>query len=176
VGAALAVGEHLAAAPRVNAPILPVVLDLSDEAIARSVLEIQRESYAVEAGLIGSDGIPQLTETLEELRAAGLDWLGTFDEEGLTGAVSWKVLDDGTIDIHRLVVAPRAFRRGVASALLDELDALYPERPTLVSTGRDNEPARELYRRRGFTVVREREPIPGLWITELERGRPPRLE
>jgi len=152
---------------------LPVVLDLSDEAIARSVLELQRESYAVEAGLIGSDGIPQLTETLEELRSAGLEWLGTFDDAGLTGAVSWTVLDDGTVDIHRLVVAPRAFRRGVASALLDELDARYPDRPTFVSTGRDNGPARELYRRRGFTVVREREPIPGLWITELERGRPP---
>ncbi len=92
VGAALAVGEHLAAAPRVRPPILPVPLDLADEAIARSVLELQRESYAVEAGLIGSDGIPQLTETLEELRAAGLEWLGTFDEAGLTGAVSWKVL------------------------------------------------------------------------------------
>ena len=53
MGAALAVGEHLAAAPRVNSPILPVPLDLADEAIARSVLELQRESYAVEAGLIG---------------------------------------------------------------------------------------------------------------------------
>ena len=39
---------------------------------------------------------------------------------------------------------------------------------TLVSTGRDNGPARELYRRRGFTVVREREAIPGLWVTELD--------
>ena len=82
------------------------------------------------------------------------------------------MLDDGTVDIHRLVVAPRAFRRGVASALLDELDARYPDRPILVSTGRDNAPALELYRRRGFTVVREREAIPGLWIAELERGRP----
>ena len=53
-----------------------VRLDLADEAIARSVLALQRESYAVEAELIGDDRIPQLTETLEELRAAGLDWLG----------------------------------------------------------------------------------------------------
>ncbi len=172
MGEALAIGEHLAAAPSVSPPGLPVLLDLADESIARSVLELQRESYAVEAALIGSDGIPQLTETLEELRAAGLDWLGTFDETGLTGAVSWEVLDDGTVDTHRLVVAPRAFRRGVASALLDELDARYPDRPMLVSTGRGNGPALELYRRRGFTVVREREAIPGLWVVELERGRP----
>jgi ribosomal protein S18 acetylase RimI-like enzyme len=156
----------------VNPPILPVPLDLGDESIARSVLALQRESYAVEAALIGSDGIPQLTETLEELRGAGLDWLGTFDKTGLSGAVSWKITDDGTVDIHRLIVAPRAFRRGLASALLDELDARFPGRPTLVSTGRDNGPALELYRRRGFTVAREREAIPGLWIAELSRGGP----
>lgn len=172
MGEALAVGGDLAAAPRVNLPILPILLDLTDEAIARSVLALQREAYAVEAGLIGSDGIPQLTETLEELQAAGLDWLGTFDEAELAGAVSWKVLDDGTVDIYRLVVAPRAFRRGIASALLDELDGRYPDSPTLVSTGRDNGPARELYRRRGFTVVREREAIPGLWIADMERVAP----
>jgi ribosomal protein S18 acetylase RimI-like enzyme len=155
----------------VKPPILPIPLDLADEAVARSVLALQRESYAVEAALIGSDGIPQLTETLEELRAAALEWLGTFDEAGLTGAVSWTVLDDGTVDIHRLVVAPRAFRRGVASTLLDALDTRFPGQSILVSTGRDNGPALELYRRRGFTVVREREAIPGLWVTELERGR-----
>jgi ribosomal protein S18 acetylase RimI-like enzyme len=150
----------------------PVPLDLADEAIARSVLALQRASYAVEAALIGSDGIPQLTETLEELRAAGLDWLGTFDEAGLAGAVSWAILDDGTVDIHRLVVSPRAFRRGVASALLDALDGRFPDRRVLVSTGRDNEPARELYRRRGFSVLRDREPIPGLWVTDMERRAP----
>ena len=174
MGEALAVGGDLAAASGVNAPRMnsPVPLDLADEAIARSVLALQRETYAVEAALIGTDGIPQLTETLDELRAAGLGWLGTFDEAGLAGAVSWKVLDDGTVDIHRLVVAPRAFRRGVASALLDALDTRFPGRPILVSTGRDNGPAVELYRRRGFTVVREREAIPGLWIAELERNSP----
>lgn len=170
MGKALAIGGDLAPASRVTEPVL---LDLGDDATARSVLALQREAYAVEAELIASDGIPQLTESLAELQAAGLDWLGTFDESGLTGAVSWKVLDDGTIDIYRLVVAPRAFRQGIATTLLDALDTRFPGRPTLVSTGRDNEPARELYRMRGFTVVREHEVMPGLWVTELERrGRP----
>ena len=173
MGAALAVGADLATSARVSRPNQPVPLDLADEAIARSVLALQRESYAVEAALIGSDEIPQLTETLDGLRAAGLDWLGTFDEGGLTGAVSWKILGNGTVDIHRLVVAPRAFRRGIASALLDALDALYPGRPALVSTGRDNGPARDLYRRRGFTLVREHEAVPGLWVAELERRGSP---
>ena len=136
------------------------------------MLALQRESYAVEAALIGDDRIPQLTETLEELRAAGLEWLGAFDDDGLTGAVSWKVLADGTVDIHRLVVAPRAFRRGVATALLDALDARYPGRRMLVSTGRANEPARRPSTggaaSRSCASTRS---SPGCSCTELERPR-----
>ena len=147
-----------------------VALDLADEAIARSVLDLQRAAYAVEAALIGSDGIPQLTETIDELRAADESWLGVSDAHGLAGAVSWREQPDGTVDIHRLVVAPRAFRRGVATTLLDALDGRYPDRPMVVSTGRDNAPARELYRRRGFVLLGEREVVAGLWIAEL--GRP----
>ncbi len=172
MGPTLAVGVHLAAAiqRRVTNDLGgPRRLDLADETVARAVLALQRESYAVEAELIGDGRIPQLTETLEELRAAGLEWLGVSDEDGLTGAVSWLILPDGTVDIHRLIVSPRAFRRGVATALLDGLDALYPGRHILVSTGRANVPAVTLYLGRGFVITREREVIPGLWIAELER-------
>jgi ribosomal protein S18 acetylase RimI-like enzyme len=145
-----------------------LALDVDDD-LARAVLALQREAYAVEAALIGSDGIPALTETLEQLRDAGETWLGIFDHGGLAGAVAWQRLDDGTIDICRLVVAPRAFRGGVASALLDELDRRYGGHPMIVSTGSGNEPALELYRRRGFSPVRQREAAPGLMVTELAR-------
>ena len=144
-------------------------LDLSDEQTARTVLALQREAYAVEATLIGSDGIPALSEPLHALRAAGEAWLGAFDDSGLCGAIAWRELADGTVDICRLVVAPRAFRRGVASRLLDALDGRFPARAMIVSTGSANEPAITLYRRRGFQPVRQREAAPGLYVTELER-------
>ena len=166
MGAALAGRGDLAAAPGVT-EIRPI--DLADEATAAAVVALQREAYAVEAALIGSDGIPALTESAEAVRAAGEDWIGAADDDGLVGAVSWRELADRTIDIHRLVVAPRAFRRGIATALLDALDERFPDRPMVVSTGRDNAPARELYARRGFVVVREREVVPGLWIAEHAR-------
>ena len=140
-----------------------------DEGLAREVLALQRDAYAVEAALIGSDGIPALTETLDQLRDAGETWLGCFDGAGLTGAVAWQLLDDGTVDICRLVVAPRAFRAGVATALLDELDHRYPANPMIVSTGSANGPALSLYERRGFRPVRQREVAPGLMVTELAR-------
>jgi ribosomal protein S18 acetylase RimI-like enzyme len=144
-------------------------LDLSVEPTARAVLALQREAYAVEAAVMGSDGIPALSEPIEAVRAAGETWLGAFDGAGLCGAVAWRELPDGTVDICRLVVAPRAFRRGVASRLLDALDERFPARAMIVSTGSANEPAITLYRRRGFQPVRRREAAPGLFVTELER-------
>ena len=52
----------------VSGGMAPGRLDLSDEAIARSILALQRESSAVEAALIAVDPIPVLTDTFEELR------------------------------------------------------------------------------------------------------------
>src|SRR3954466_51630 len=89
-------------------------LALSDDDTLRGLWELQRAAYAVEAELIGFDGIPPLRESLDDLRACGESFLGTED---LTGAVSWVRLDDGTLDICRLVVHPRAHRTGIASAL-----------------------------------------------------------
>jgi len=147
----------------------PELLRLDRDDVARDILALQRQAYAVEAALIGSDGIPALTESLEQLRNAGETWLGVFDAAGLCGAVAWQVLDDGTVDICRLVVAPRAFRGGVATGLLDELDRRYPTNPMIVSTGSANEPALALYRQRGFHPIRQREAAPGLMVTELAR-------
>ena len=149
----------------------PVSLDLADETTARDVLALQRDAYAVEAALIGLDGIPALTETLDELRCAPEDWLGVADDDGLTGAVSWRELDDGTVDIHRLVVDPGAFRRGVATALLDALEAR--ERNAThwtVGTGAANAPARALYERRGFTATEERVVPGGIRWVRLDRS------
>lgn len=146
-----------------------VPLDLADDRTARSVLALQRAAYAVEAALIGSDGIPALTESLEQLRGRDESWLGLFDSLGLSGALAWCELDDGTVEICGLVVAPRAFRQGIGTSLLDALDEAFPGRPMVVSTGSANAPAIGLYRRRGFSPVREREAAPGLFVTELER-------
>jgi ribosomal protein S18 acetylase RimI-like enzyme len=143
-----------------------------DDEVAAEVLGLQREAYAVEASLIGSERIPALTETLEELRRAGETWLGCRDETGLSGALAWQLLHDGTVDICRLVVAPRAFRHGVATLLLDELERRYRDQAMIVSTGSANEPALALYRRRGFRAVRQREAAPGLMVTELTRDAP----
>ncbi|WP_431960118.1 GNAT family N-acetyltransferase [Actinacidiphila sp. bgisy160] len=146
-----------------------VRLDLSDPDTLRQLWDLQRASYAVEARLIGFDGIPPLHESLEQLRACDESFLGVRDESGLVGAVAWARLPNGALDICRLVVHPVAHRRGVATALLDALDSIEPAELTVVSTGTANLPALALYRRRGFVPVVERRIVPGVSVTLLER-------
>ena len=87
--------------------------------------------------------------------------------------MSWVRFQDGTLDICRLMVHPRAFRRGIATALLDGLDRAEPAQRAVVSTGTANHPALALYMRRGFTPVGTRQVAPGTTITILERHNAP---
>jgi ribosomal protein S18 acetylase RimI-like enzyme len=142
-------------------------LDLSDNAVALDVLELQREAYRVEADLIGSDQIPPLRETLDELQRCGETFLGVLDGGVLAGAVSWR-FDGETIDLHRLVVSPRYFRKGVGSTLVRGALAAEPSaRRAVVQTGAANEPAKRLYRGEGFAPAGELEPVPGLRVARF---------
>jgi GNAT superfamily N-acetyltransferase len=132
------------------------VLDLGDRGTVDAIVLLQRASYRVEADLLGARTLPALTETPRQLRGSGEAFLGAFEDTRLVGAVSWKRTGP-LVDIHRLVVHPDRFRRGIAGRLLDalaehEADA---ER-TIVATGAANPPARRLYEQRGFAPVEER--------------------
>ena len=145
-------------------------LDLGDDATLERLLALQRASYAVEAELIGPAELPPMRESGEELRGTGETFLGARDGGELLGAVSFKRAG-GTVDIHRLVVDPGAFRRGIATALLDALEAR--ERDAThwtVGTGAANAPARALYARRGFTATDERVVPGGVRWVRLDRA------
>jgi len=146
-----------------------VALDLDDEDVLQRLGALQRASYAVEAELIGVPSLPPQRETPVELRGSGETFLGALRDGELVGAVSFK-RDGSTVDIHRLVVAPRAFRGGVATALLDALEARESgvER-WRVGTGAANAPARELYERRGYRVTEERVVPGGIRWVRMDR-------
>jgi ribosomal protein S18 acetylase RimI-like enzyme len=144
-------------------------LDLSDERQVLEILDLQRASYPVEAGLIGSFDIPPLKDTADTLRRCGETFCGFFEEERLVAAISYRREDD-ILDIHRLVVHPDHFRKGVARMLVKhvEKNAGTVER-IVVSTGKKNFPARRLYRSLGFEETGEAEVPPGLRVTFFEK-------
>ncbi|MGW0807086.1 GNAT family N-acetyltransferase [Nonomuraea sp. NPDC002799] len=136
----------------------------AEDALGAELFSLQRAAYAVEAEIIKDDRIPPLHESLDELRAQPLRWLGAMDADGrLAGAVAWEETAD-EVDVNRLVVRPDAARRGIGRALVKEVMARAGERRVVVSTGRDNVPARTLYERLGFVLTGEVEVIPRLWI------------
>lgn len=147
-------------------------LSLDDPATVRALIALQRASYRVEADLIGADVIPGLTETEAELAASGETFLGMEDGGGIVAAVSYRREGD-LVDIHRLVVHPRAFRRGLATEVLDALDARERDAPRwTVSTAAANAPARALYERRGFALAEEHD-ARGVALVRYERAGTP---
>ncbi|MEU8223494.1 GNAT family N-acetyltransferase [Kribbella sp. NPDC048915] len=143
-------------------------LDLSDRDLAERLLAIQHAAYAVEAELIGFDGIPPLQEDLAGLMASTERWLGRYDGGTLVGAVAYEVTDD-TVEITRLIVDPAHARRGHGRALLDELDRVEPRPVSLVSTGAANLPAVTLYKSRGYIEIGDLEVAPGIHLTHFRR-------
>ncbi len=132
--------------------------------LARSLLKIQQAAYALEATLIDDDRIPALQEDVEDLRSAPLLWLAASIDVRLVGALAWSENDE-ELDIDRLVVAPDMHRRGVGSALVREVLQRAGKRRAVVSTGRDNTPAKAMYEQLGFTRAEDEQVAPGLWVT-----------
>jgi ribosomal protein S18 acetylase RimI-like enzyme len=156
-------------------------VDPADLETAESLVAIQRAAYAVEARLIGVASLPPMTESAAELGASGLSVLTSVTDrtrggEGPVAAFVAYVVEGDTVDVHRLVVDPRAFRQGHASRLLDALERTHPQaRRILVGTAAANVPAMALYARRGFVPIAERDVGGGLRWVQLERAlRSPR--
>ena len=147
-----------------------VRLDLSDPEIAARLLELQRSAYRVEADLVGSDDIPPLHETFEELVGSEEVFLGALVDGLVVGAVSWKIVD-GTLDIHRLFVDPPHFRRGIGVELVRAALGAEPRRDARGRPDRGRERACEeaLPRRRLRAGGRDRG-CPGLRVARFRKS------
>jgi ribosomal protein S18 acetylase RimI-like enzyme len=141
----------------------------ADRATAEALAALQQAAYRVEAELIGSDEIPALRESAEDLAASEDAILGDRD----WGFVAYRRERD-ELEVCKLVVHPLHHRRGLATRLLDALDVAEPGvRRTTVSTAADNAPALALYARRGFTTNARTTTPGGLKLVRLERVGPP---
>lgn len=130
-------------------------IDITNPDISKEVLNIQIPSYNVEAKIIDFYDIPPLKDTVQSLQQCGETFYGYYLNKELCGVISIKV-EDRIIDIHRLMVHPKHFRKGIAKKLLNfieiELDSF---EAIVVSTGTKNEPAVSFYLRNGFLKLEE---------------------
>lgn len=125
-------------------------IDMTDSELAKEVLAIQIPSYKIEAEIIDFYDIPPLNDNVATLQQCGETFFGYYSREELCGVISIK-MENGIIDICRLMVHPDHFRKGIAKLLLDfvERDKANFDAIT-VSTGTRNIPAVSFYLKNGF--------------------------
>ena len=129
------------------------IIDISNSKNAEDVLNIQIPSYKVEAEIIGSYEIPPLKDTVYTLQHCGETFFGYYENEELCGVISIKVDDD--VDIHRLIVHPNHFRKGIAQLLLNFIETKFQIETIKVATGSKNIPAVSFYKKNGFRNIKE---------------------
>jgi ribosomal protein S18 acetylase RimI-like enzyme len=131
------------------------IIDISNRKNAVDVLNIQILSYKIEAEIIGSYEIPPLKDTVYTLQHCGETFFGYYENEILCGVISIKVDDDDEVDIHRLIVHPNHFRKGIAQLLLNFIETKFEVETIKVATGSKNTPAVSFYKKNGFQNIKE---------------------
>lgn len=140
----------------------------------QAVLDVQRQAFARVSVELDIDPaqLPPLTEHLGDLAALYAEGATFFVACSSLGTVVGSVratrCADGTVQIGRLVVADRWTRRGVATALMDALEALHADATSFeLFTGSDAYAPLALYQRRGYRETRrEQGAVELVWLTK----------
>ncbi|KON87762.1 GCN5 family acetyltransferase [Sporosarcina globispora] len=143
-------------------------IDIKDRKAAEQVLSVQLPAYKIEAEIIGCADLPPLKDTVAALQITGETFFGYFIDEKLCGAISFKE-ENGVFDIHRLIVHPEHFRKGIAQKLLNYIELRPMLEKMIVTTGSKNTPAVAFYLKNGFIELEKIEINGSLTITAFEK-------
>lgn len=135
---------------------------------AEKLLEIQIPSYKIEAEIIGYGDIPPLKDTVDTLKQCGETFFGYYINDELCAAIAVKV-NGNEVDIHRLIVHPDHFRKGIAQKLLTFIEGQFEKKIIIVATGSKNTPAITLYKKNGFRMTKEVQVNEHLSLTYFEK-------
>lgn len=150
-----------------------VRIRLASREEAETVAAIVREAFETEAAIYGD--IPPLHETAADVET-------TFDEGDVTllaevdgravGTIRGETGRDGRLVVRRLAVLQDARRSGLGRALLEALEAAYPDVTRFeLFTGCRNHAALGLYESLGYRRVGTQEIAPGVELVTLEKSR-----
>jgi ribosomal protein S18 acetylase RimI-like enzyme len=146
-------------------------IEFKDDRLVRKLYDLQIAAYLVEARLINFYEIPTLKETIDELTECTETFIGYFDQNKLTGALSYTI-DGDELTICRMMVHPDHFRKEIAQKLLHAVEKRNGDITVFkVSTGKENLPARALYQKNGFRHFEDIEIVPGFFISSFIKIR-----
>lgn len=136
-----------------------------------AILDVQRQAFTRVADELDIDPsrMPPLSEQLDDLLrllADGTTFLVACDGAGAVIGSVRASRYEGRVEIGRLVVADPWTRRGVATALMDALEALHSDTEFFeLFTGADAQAPLALYLRRGYRETRrEQGAVELVWL------------
>ncbi len=126
----------------------------------KEILQLQYLAYQSEAALFGTQDIPPLKQTLDEVIEEydhGIILKMVADEGAIIGSVRAKE-ENGTVYIGKLMVHPECRHRGYGTRLLREIEYYFPgKRYELFTSTRSADNIR-LYRKNGYEIF-ARKPV-----------------
>jgi ribosomal protein S18 acetylase RimI-like enzyme len=139
-----------------------------------TLLVLQQRAYQSEARLYNDWSLPPLTQSSASMREdiSTMTVLKAVEKGSIIGSVRG-VLRDGLCQIGRLIVAPERQSQGIGSALLDAIEARFPQAQAFeLFTGSRSEGNLRLYRRHGYVETRRQQVAPHLTLVFLRKEIP----
>ena len=136
-----------------------------------TILQLQYLAYQSEAELFGTQDIPPLKQTLEEVEReyeSGIILRMTDEQGRIIGSVRAKELD-GSVYIGKLMVHPDCRRKGLGSALLTEIEKCYPGKRYELFTSTRSVDNLRLYQKMGYRPFRQEAVTDELVFVYLEK-------
>lgn len=123
----------------------------------KELYELQLLAFESEAEMIGSRSVPALMETYQHAVSDFENWnvFKTLNDSGKIIASIRSRSVGNYIDVGRLMVHPDYRARGIASALLNEVDKLYPGKILELYTCTKSNTNIRLYERAGYKTYKE---------------------
>jgi tRNA (guanine37-N1)-methyltransferase len=152
-----------------------VTLATATPADAPELLTLQRAAFVREIEAHGNACFPALTEELDDVVAGLVDWSTLVARSGgrLVASGRGRLLDDGSWEVSRVMVAPDLVGRGIGRALVAAVEGLAPAGATayrlMVAAGADR--TRRMYRKAGYRESREPSTVEGAVVMTKARKR-----
>lgn len=146
------------------------LLDNGNEDVAKNMMTVFMESYAIEADLLNALEFPPLKRPLESYISSPNEFYGHYQNDELGGVIEIANCKEYT-HIQSLVVSPRFFRKGIGSQLIDYVFNHYDSETFMVETGAANGPAIKLYERFGFKLESEFDTSIGIRKVRFKKHR-----
>lgn len=153
---------------------MPFKVRVAERSELEGVLAVQRDGFGRISSMLGipAESLPPLVETLTDLEAlydAGTRFFAAVTPSADTIGTVRATETDVAVEVGRLAVARDWTRRGVATALMDALEAAYPHAERFVLfTGSAAQVPLTLYRARGYVEYR-REDLGHVELVWLEK-------